>query len=149
MDFYLEPEKMEAKVLSAPYKLSFSKELSQEISLPDFYEDVARVIDCSASAALNDKKLSDGILSVSGEASYVILYYSGKDSALHRFCFDQEFDAKWDVKDSALLMDAVMFCRDVQVKLYGARKLSVTMECDFTAYLCHESTVKIPRGDDV
>ena len=135
MDFYLEPEKAKERVLSAPYKLSFGKQLSQDISLPDFYEDLARVIDCSARAAVTQSTLSGGVLSVTGEASYCVLYYSDKDSVLHRFCFEQEFEAKWDTDTGAELLELTLFCREPSVKIYGSRKLSVTMDCDFTAYM--------------
>ena len=144
MDFYLEPDKAIPEVLSAPYKLSFGKQLSQEISLPDFYEDLARIIDCSAKAVVTETELSDGVLSVSGEVSYSILYYSDKDSILHRFLFEQEFEAKWDADEESKLLDIILSCREPSVRIYGTRKLSVSMDCDFTVFLCKAGNLKMP-----
>lgn len=148
MDFYLEQDKAFSKVLSAPCKLSFGKQLSQEINLPDFYEDLARIIDCSAKAVVSETKLIEGELSVFGEVSYSILYYSDKDSVLHRFSFEQEFEAKWDTEEANKLLCVMMSCREPSVRIYGTRKLTVNMDCDFTVFLCKESTVKIPDTEN-
>ena len=146
MDFYLEPDRAYT-LLGAPYKLSFGKQLSQEISLPDFYEDLARVIDCSARAVISDARISDGVLSVKGEASYSILYYSDKDSILHRFFFEQEFEASRDA-DAAELLDVSLFCREPSVRIYGPRKLSVSLDCDFSAYLASKESIELPETEN-
>ncbi len=149
MDFYLEADKAVRKVLSAPFKLSLGKQLSQEISLPDFYEDLARIIDCSAKTLVTESEISDGVLSVSGEASYSILYYSDKDTVLHRFCFEQEFEAKWDVDASTQLLDITLSCREPSVRIYGTRKLTVSMDCDFSVYLCNSQSLVLPDVENV
>lgn len=148
MDFYLEPDKDLRDVLSAPYKVNFGKQLSQEISLPDFYEDLARIIDCSAKALVTERKLADGELCIAGEVSYSILYYSDKDSVLHRFSFEQEFDAKWNAEENAELLDAVLYTREPVVRVYGTRKFTVSMDCDITAYFCKRQSLKTPDTEN-
>lgn len=148
MDFYLEPDKAFQSVLSAPCKLNYGKQLSQEINLPDFYEDLARIIDCSAKAVVSERKITEGELYVTGEVSYSILYYSDKDSVLHRFSFEQEFDAKWDIEENAELLDVLLYTREPVVRVYGTRKFTVNMDCDFTAYFCKRQNCKIPDTEN-
>ena len=148
MDFFLDPNTSNT-LMSMPQKRAFAKQLSQEITLPDFYEDIARIIYCSVNLCVGKTSLEQKTLSVSGEAQYCILYYSEKDGNLHKFAFEQEFEALCEgFDDNDELIDLLTYYKEPDVKLFGTRRIFVTLDCDFNAYTSKRKAIVSPCQDD-
>lgn len=124
----------------APKKLTFSKQLSQDVTLPDFSVDIARIIDASADISISEYGFEDGKAVVSGEADYTVLYLSDKDAMLHKFTFEQEYSTSYDYTGgNAELIKAFVYKKEPVIRLTGARKFTVKLDCEFALYTTERS----------
>ncbi len=141
MEFTIDSQKIPSYVYSASEKQTLSSQISCEQTVPDYSVDIARIIDCTATADFPQINADDGKITLSGNASFCVLYLSDKDADLHKFTFDSPYSAEADIGDADVL-SAEAYAKEPIIRLSGSRRLSAKLDLE----LCIRSVAKTVQG---
>ena len=151
MEFYVDSAKVPSTIYSPFKKVCVTRQVVQELTLPDYCADIGRVIDARARVWVEECIASeDTKLEVRAKASFCILYLSDKDEELHKYCFDCDADARGELRcdKEAVITSIDIHSKDPIVRLSGTRKLTVRLDCEYRVFLLEKSEYNIPERSD-
>lgn len=120
-------EKLQICDFTATKDKKIDIQVETEISLPDYYAAINRVIKCKATVMINSKSVSDGQLSVGGYVNFNIIY-SDKDNCLNNAFVSSPFSKSIDYEGDFAEED-IKVCSAVNYincKPLGERKAQIS-----------------------
>ena len=116
--------------LSEKNELNFTRELQNDIVLPDYCDDINRIIRVDAKPIVKNKYANKDIARINGIIAVTVIYISEPYKQLRSFSFANDFDYSYDIpgimpghKISAQIEIGELNCR-----LLNPRKMTVRVE---------------------
>lgn len=137
-------ENAENTPVSVPADISFNKQFSKDITIPDFCADIGRCADVSSEVFPKEVTLSDGKINVYFEIAYTVIYYDRSGTGMHKYTVSDDLSASFDVKgDGVMLLAFDITSGEPAVKLSGTRKLTLRTDCIFGFTVCKKTPVPV------
>ena len=116
------------------------KEVSAEISLPDYYSNAEKILFATAASSINDKYAEDEKITYSGSVTFTV-YFITSENELKCISFDGSFDGDPTIctqekgeEDTTYTVNIFPVCGSVSYRLIGPRRISA--KCRITSDIC-------------
>ena len=120
--------------LSERKELSFAREIQNDIVLPDYCDDINRIIRVDAKPVIKNKYANKDAARVNGIIAVTVVYISDPHKQLRSFSFNNEFEHSLDVPGimSNHRLAASMEIGELNCRLLNPRKMTLRVECGIT-----------------
>ena len=117
--------------LSEKNELNFTRELQNDIVLPDYCDDINRIIRVDAKPIIKNKYANKDIARINGIVAVTVIYISEPYKQLRSFSFANDFDYSCDIPGilSHHKMSAQIEVGELNCRLLNPRKMTVRVEC--------------------
>ena len=116
--------------LSEKNELNFTKELQNDIVLPDYCDDINRIIRVDAKPIIKNKYASKDVARINGIIAITVIYISEPYKQLRSFSFANDFDYSCDIPGIMQhhKMSAQIEIGELNCRLLNPRKMTVRVE---------------------
>ena len=116
--------------LSKKNELNFTRELQNDIVLPDYCDDISRIIRVDAKPIIKNKYANKDVARVNGIIAVTVIYISEPYKQLRSFSFANDFDYSCDIPGimSGHKMSAQIEIGELNCRLLNPRKMTVRIE---------------------
>jgi len=116
--------------LSEKNELSFARELQSDVVLPDYCDDINRIIRVDAKPIIKNKYANKDVARVNGIVAVTVIYISEPYKQLRSFSFANDFDYSFDVPgiSQSHKMAAQIEIGELNCRLLNPRKMTVRVE---------------------
>jgi len=116
--------------LSEKHELSFARELQNDIVLPDYCDDINRIIRVDAKPIIKNKYANKDIARINGIVAITVIYISEPYKQLRSFSFANDFDYSFDIPGitQSHKMVAQIEIGELNCRLLNPRKMTVRIE---------------------
>lgn len=103
---------------------------SAEAVVPDTYDDIGRIASVQSSVLLKSKDLTPGGVTVTGEASAVLLYITESEDSVAFVRLSKSFEMEYEIAglDDSAAAHISLAVTNTEARVLNPRKVSVTME---------------------
>lgn len=116
------------------------KEVSAEISLPDYYSNAEKILFATAAPSINDKYAEGDKITYSGSVTFTV-YFITSENELKCISFDGSFDGDPTIctqekgeEDTTYTVNIFPICGSVSYRLIGPRRISA--KCRVASDIC-------------
>ena len=130
METRIELNKNISLSLSEKNELSFARELQSDVVLPDYCDDINRIIRVDAKPVIKNKYASKDVARVNGIVAVTVIYISEPYKQLRSFSFANDFDYSFDVPGitQSHKIIAQIEIGELNCRLLNPRKMTVRVE---------------------
>ena len=116
--------------LSEKNELNFTRELQNDIVLPDYCDDINRIIRVDAKPIIKNKYANKDIARINGIIAVTVIYISDPYKQLRSFSFANDFDYSCDIPGITAnhRMSAQIEIGELNCRLLNPRKMTVRVE---------------------
>ena len=116
--------------LSERKELNFAREIQNDIVLPDYCDDINRIIRVDAKPVIKNKYANKDVARVNGIVAVTVVYISDPHKQLRSFSFTNDFDHSLDVPGvmSHHRLAARMEIGELNCRLLNPRKMTVRID---------------------
>jgi len=116
--------------LSEKNELSFTRELQNDIVLPDYCDDINRIIRVDAKPIIKNKYANKDVARINGIIAVTVIYISEPYKQLRSFSFANDFDYSCDIPGIMAnhKMHAQIEIGELNCRLLNPRKMTVRVE---------------------
>ena len=116
--------------LSEKNELNFTKELQNDVVLPDYCDDISRIIRVDAKPIIKNKYANKDIARINGIIAVTVIYISEPYKQLRSFSFANDFDYSCDIPGIMPhhKMSAQIEVGELNCRLLNPRKMTVRVE---------------------
>ena len=116
--------------LSERKELMFTREIQNDIVLPDYCDDISRIIRVDAKPIIKNKYANKDVARVNGIVAVTVVYISDPHKQLRSFSFVNDFDHSLDVPGimSNHRLAASMELGELNCRLLNPRKMTVRID---------------------
>ena len=127
--------------LAEKIEINFAREVQNDIVLPDYCDDINRIIRVDAKPIIKNKYANKDIARINGMIAATVIYISEPYKQLKSFSFANDFDYSLDMPGIMpnFNMTAQMEIGELNCRLLNPRKMSIRVE---TGILIRSSDVK-------
>lgn len=113
---------------------NFAKELQNDIVLPDYCDDINRIIRVDAKPIIKNKYANKDVARINGVIAVTVIYISDPYKQLRSFSFTNDFDHSFDIPGimSHHKMLVTMEVGELNCRLLNPRKMTVRVEMGVT-----------------
>ncbi len=119
-------------------------QVESEISLPDYYAAINRVIKCKASAMINTKSISNKVLTIGGYVNFNVIYSDAENkmsNAVTGIPFNKTIDLEGDYQEDDLKLTP--FVNFANCKPIGERRAQLSASVSLNAAICEKNKTDI------
>ena len=116
--------------LSEKNEINFARELQNDIVLPDYCDDISRIIRVDAKPIIKNKYANKDVARLNGIIAVTVIYISEPYKQLRSFSFSNDFDYSCDIPGvtPSHKMSAQIEVGELNCRLLNPRKMTVRIE---------------------